>query len=359
MAADPPMERINQTQFDEAIRKHRYFSIGKQGGARAVFKFKDMSGLDFRGADFSGADFTGSNLSNANMKRCTFVGAALYGCNLDGANIEWTNFSRADMRGTSMVETKTEGADLSTADLRDGKIFASKKDQVRSQTQKTLDYSEKNEQRGAYADLSSKKETARSSDLDLSNTDEELVRKADIDLSETASDDQRLSNLDLSETPEDARVSDFVLAGDPELLRTAEISLEQTENPMLARLTSHAQWIASKGARGEQLDISGLDMRDIRDLVRFPLIAIKARGANFSGMHLAGVHMQSAQLEECDFSNANLSQADLRGSSLRRANLRNANLKDANLGPLIFGDRHQAVDLTGADLSGTILEQPD
>lgn len=342
MATSKPPERITQDQFDAAIRKHRYFSIGKQGGARAVFKFADLSGLDFRGADLSGADFTGSNLSECNLKRGTFTGAAFYGCNLDRANMEWANFSRADLRGTSREGAKTEGADLVTADLRDGQIFSSKQAQIDNQQGvKTIDYSEKNEQRSAYTDLTKVDEETRVSSVNLSETEEVYNRR---------------SNLDLSEAEETARITDFSLSSNPDVERVAGISIAQTEDPMITRLTNHAKWIASKGARGEQLDISGLDMRPVRNLVRYPLIAAKARGANFSGMYLAGIHMQSALLENCNFNGADLSGADLRGSSLRGADLTNAKLEGANLGTLNFGERRQAVDLTDAILTGTILK---
>ena len=60
------MEKITQIRLDDIIRKHKNFSVGKSGGARAVLKFMDLSGLEFRGADLSGADFTGSDLSFSN-----------------------------------------------------------------------------------------------------------------------------------------------------------------------------------------------------------------------------------------------------------------------------------------------------
>ncbi len=357
MATPKPPERVTQEQFDSAIRKHRYFSIGKQGGARAVFKFADLSGLDFRGADLSGADFTGSNLSDCNLKRGTFTGAAFYGCNLDRANLEWANFSRADLRGTSREGAKIEGADLTTADLRGGQIFASKQAQIDNQQGiKTIDYSEKNEQRSAYTDLTETDEAARLSAVDLSTPEDTYNRRPGLDLSQSEDTDDRSSDLDLSEKEAPGRMTDFSLSTDPDVERVASVSLAQSEDPMITRLTNHAKWIGSKGARGEQLDISGLDMRSVRNLVRYPLIAVKARGANFSGMHLAGIHMQCAILDDCNFSGANLSGADLRGSSLRGANLTNANLEGANLGTLNFGERRQAVDLTNAIVKGTILE---
>jgi uncharacterized protein YjbI with pentapeptide repeats len=139
--------------------------------------------------------------------------------------------------------------------------------------------------------------------------------------------------------------------------RDSFTDLSVTQDPLIARLTNHARWIQSKGEKGEQLDISGMDMRKIYDLARYPLIAARARGADFSGMNLSGIQMQSASLEECNFTGANLTNADLRGSNLSRANLTNAILENTNLGPLLFGDRQKPVNLSDAILDGTSLEK--
>jgi parvulin-like peptidyl-prolyl isomerase len=47
------LEKITQRELDAAAAKHATFLKGIRGGARTIFKFKDLSGLDFKGADFS------------------------------------------------------------------------------------------------------------------------------------------------------------------------------------------------------------------------------------------------------------------------------------------------------------------
>jgi uncharacterized protein YjbI with pentapeptide repeats len=377
MTSTPP-EKILQTQLDDVLRKHRFFSIGKPGGARAVLKFKDLSALDFRGIDLSGADFTGSDMSKSNLSRCTFNGSVFYGCNLADANLQYAKFPRADMRGANLEGAKLEGADLTTADLRAGNVVSAKKEQATPTSpvpEKVIDYSDKTETRAAFTNLDKKDEdTSYASDLDLSKKEEQNQdRKSDLSLTGETENSQAASTLDLSQILDTSatRTSDLNLGANKEAsldtgldlsqtdapLRVSDISLEIAHDHRIDKLRNHAKWITTGGKQGAQLDICGEDMRGVEDISQYPLTAIKAIGANFSGMNLAKAHLQSAILEGADFTETNLSQADLRGANLRNAKLIRANLIKTNLDPLTFGNRQKTVDLEGADLTDAIRDE--
>ena len=117
------LETITQKELNEAAQKHARFMKGIRGGARAVLKFKDMSGLDFSGADFSQADFTGSVFVKSSLAGGTFCGTSFFACDLRQANLENANFSRADFRGAYVAGANLTGANLNEADLREGRVL--------------------------------------------------------------------------------------------------------------------------------------------------------------------------------------------------------------------------------------------
>ena len=54
------MAHLSQSELDEIVKLHQIYISGKNGGARAIIKFKNLSGLNMSGIDLSHADFTGS-----------------------------------------------------------------------------------------------------------------------------------------------------------------------------------------------------------------------------------------------------------------------------------------------------------
>ncbi len=91
------LERVTQRELDDAIKKHELFLKGVHGGARASFKFRDLSQLDFRKADLSQADFTGSVLAGTNfMSAGVFKGVTFFLVRrMRNANIENCDCSAA------------------------------------------------------------------------------------------------------------------------------------------------------------------------------------------------------------------------------------------------------------------------
>jgi uncharacterized protein YjbI with pentapeptide repeats len=54
--------KLTQKQATAAAARHEMLYAGRMGGARAVFAFCDLSGLDFSGRNLADADFTGAIL---------------------------------------------------------------------------------------------------------------------------------------------------------------------------------------------------------------------------------------------------------------------------------------------------------
>ena len=120
MAADEDFirEKVPQAVMDDIIRRHAMFLSGKPGGARAVIKDKDLSGLTLNGRNLAQADFTGSTLARCNLEGSDLSGATLFGCDFTLALLMRARLVRADMRGTDMSRTNLSGADLSGATLQ-------------------------------------------------------------------------------------------------------------------------------------------------------------------------------------------------------------------------------------------------
>jgi len=59
--------RLSQKDLSAAVARHEMLYSGRMGGARAVFAFCDLSGLDLSGRQLSDADFTGAVLEEANL----------------------------------------------------------------------------------------------------------------------------------------------------------------------------------------------------------------------------------------------------------------------------------------------------
>ena len=54
--------KLTQKTATAAVARHEMLYAGRMGGARAVFAFCDLSGLDLSGRNLADADFTGAIL---------------------------------------------------------------------------------------------------------------------------------------------------------------------------------------------------------------------------------------------------------------------------------------------------------
>ena len=86
--------RLTQQDVSAAAARHEMLYSGRLGGARAVFIFCDLSGLDLSGRNLADADFTGAvleetNMAGAKLDSASFFGADLRRSNLTGASINY------------------------------------------------------------------------------------------------------------------------------------------------------------------------------------------------------------------------------------------------------------------------------
>ncbi len=384
---------LSQGDLEQIIHDHKFFNWGRKGGRRAILKFMDLSNLDFSGQDLSYVDFTGSKLYGTNLSNGQFVGAIFFNCDLRGAIMDYADFSRADFRGAVVSGASVQGSDFENADLRkgqmlkfndDGQIIQAASDQARSRGPSGVTvFSGSRMDRSNLSGI--KAHGADFSDADLSG-----VSMAEADLTEVRFHGANLSDTDL--TGAEVGQADFSQCiVNAQTLRTVALAEEQrkhiidpavTGETLAARgqnledlLTAHKKWVMSAGKNGEQMNLSGADMRGTPDLRKVPLTAVRAKETNFMGQDLHGANMQSAILDQSNFKDCKLTGADLRGSSLKQAQFTRADLRGLKAGPLRFdrpdgkgvkihranlsGGMFKYADLSGADLSYAILMGAD
>src|ERR1700743_3346972 len=114
--------KLTQKEASAAAAPHEMLYSGRRGGARAVFAFTDLSGLDLSGRNLSDADFTGALLEETNFQGARLDSASFFGSDLRRANLAGASMRRTDMRGCSLRGANLIGADLYEADLREGTI---------------------------------------------------------------------------------------------------------------------------------------------------------------------------------------------------------------------------------------------
>src|SRR3569623_1100889 len=114
--------KLTQKDVSAAAARHEMLYSGRMGGARAVFAFCDLSGLDLSGHNLADADFTGAILEEANLSGAKLDSTSFYGADLRRANLRGASLRRTDMRGACMRGANFIGADLFEADMREGTI---------------------------------------------------------------------------------------------------------------------------------------------------------------------------------------------------------------------------------------------
>ena len=110
--------KLTEKQVAAAAARHELLYSGRVGGARAVFAFCDLSGLDLSGRNLADADFTGAYLEETNLAGARLDSASFFGASLKRANLAGASLRRADMRGTSLRGANLIGADLYEAEVR-------------------------------------------------------------------------------------------------------------------------------------------------------------------------------------------------------------------------------------------------
>ncbi len=362
-----PLETMTQAQLDAMVELHSRFLSGRLGGRRAMLKNIDLSGLAITNRDMRQSDFTGCKMTDMDLSKANFSESRLYACDLSHSNLARCNFARSDLRGTRIESANLIDANLDRADLRVGGFSKSG----------LYDTGESVSFRGANlsgarlvgtmanaADFSDAIMTGINvSGADLRNAE---LQGADLSGATLAGAKLKgahmnaaiLTGVNMAEISEmDVDISSAITDAN------IGISITDLEEPLPKLIEVHLQWVASAGATGKQLDLSGYDMRPLETLKMVALTAVKAVKARFFGMNLYKTQMQSSMLDETDFRRCDMDEVDMRGSSFKGARFNHAKVRKGNFEPLMFGGaegskrfspcdfRHAS--LTYADFSGS------
>ena len=370
------MSHLTQDDLDKIIKLHHLYISGKNGGARAIIKFKNLSGLSLRGKDLSHADFTGSCFIGTDLSFGNFSSATFFACDMRRANLESASFVRADFRGAFVAGANLENADLKSADLREGRMMEK---QTESLLRNRSDRKDSSVTRTVFAGarmVSTNMSAVRAVSADFSDADLSNVEIKGADLRHANLEGANLSHSDLSGS--DVRGANFknsIMTNT--ILKEVEkkdadftgVVTEKREGldysdmdvPIEIRLEKHALWLGSRGVEGDRLDLSSYDMRSFERLKEYTLTAMKAIGANFLNQDFSGIDIQSAIFDESDFRDCNFTKADLRGSSFKEARLSRCRFTGANLAPLMFKNpdgtsRVMPVNMNGVNLRYSIFK---
>lgn len=369
-AATQSVEKITQDQLDAMVGLHTRFLEGRVGGRRATLKNIDLSQLSLRGQDLRQASFIGCVMIGMDLADAVFQESSLYACNLSNSNLHRTNFIRADLRGARIENANLEGADLEKADLRVGGLA---EDGSQYDSGQAVNFRGANLSGAKLAGSMATRADFSDAILagaNIANADFRGAQLEGADLSDAEVDGAKFNGANLKSAimtgieMKNFNTKDVDMAGaiTDENIGTSIAALEQ---PLPKLIEDHRAWVESAGKNGKQLDLSGVDMRQLKTLKQEKMTAIKAEGTKFFGMNLYKIELQSAVLDGSDFRNCDLVEADLRGSSFKNVNLSHSKLQGVNGSPLMFGSsgqtrRFSPCDFTGAkfrysDLSGAQL----
>ncbi|HEX2559222.1 pentapeptide repeat-containing protein, partial [Phenylobacterium sp.] len=81
------LRRLTQAEVEVICAKHDRLWTSRPGGARAVFAWMDLSGLDLSGKNLCDADMTGVILADCNLKGVRLDHANLFGADMQNADL--------------------------------------------------------------------------------------------------------------------------------------------------------------------------------------------------------------------------------------------------------------------------------
>ncbi len=354
--------RLEQRQLDALIKLHARYLSGRLGGRKAVLRNVDISGLSLYGEDMRQVDFNTCIMREMDLTSANFQEAKLYSCDLSKSVLVNTSFFRCDLRGSTLEEGNLTGANFDSADMRELAVMSTDK------------YVPPQKVNFRGANLTGCRMTgALATKADF--TDAILARsnmfRADLknaclqgaDLSGAKIKGADLHGADLKSAILTGINSDDLAAtgaNSSDAITDDNIgkSIVDIDKPFEEMIKTHIAWVGSAGKDGEQLDLSGYDLRSLQTLKGQKLTALVAKGARFIGMNRYQVELQSARLDNSDFRRAKLDEGDFRGTSLKGCILNHASVKNANFNPLLFGaegpnQRFATCDLSEAQLRFT------
>ena len=358
------MDKIDQKQLDEIINKHIQFNNGTQGGTRAVLKFIDLSGLNFRQADLSNADFSGSCLNDAKLNHGTFKSASFFSCDLARANLSFSDFSRCDFRGAQIIGADLTSANFEHADMRRGVMmnYGGEDDAKWGQSGETMFAG------STIRDTNLSNVMAQQTNFSSANLSGMILNNAN--LKDANFQNANLSHANLTGsnmvgvnmdgtivkginaagvTGDNAKIREMVK-------KAGERKKIAAEGTTMAELVNqHAKWLETAGKEGEQMNLSEYDLTTEKELRKYPLTVVIATGGKFTALFLEGVKMESSILDKSDFQDCDGRNADFRGSSLKEALFNRADFSDSNFGALKVSRPDGSEILQSTNLSGAKL----
>lgn len=366
---------VTQSELNEVIRKHQYFLTAKPGGARAVVRDRDLTGLSFIGQNLSQSDFSGCIMVNADLTGANFESATLFGVDLSGAKLANTRLVRADMRGAEIGAADLSMANMQGADLRQGRTILKRK--VKNADDQYNKESEAGVVQFAGSDLSGANlQGATAISADFSDTILKDAQMQGINLRGANLKGADLSNVNLSKG--DIRNADFSYATmigttmlDAEkdgsnftLTLTGEAQGQPVEEMPITldeQILAHMQWVASGGRHGRQLVLRDIDLRKGPNMSGKVFTAMRANKCMFAEMDLRGIELQGAHMDDSDFRKCLFQSADLRGARFRHSIMQRANFSRANMNPLVLKKPdgvifHFPCRLEDASLRGAVFE---
>lgn len=369
--------RLTQEEADLICTKHDRLWTARPGGARAVFSWLDLTGLNFRGRNLCDADFTGAILHGAKFCNARLDHAVFFGADLQEADLSESSMRRSDLRGACMRGADLTGADLFEADLREGSIAAVDRAKGLRLLEHVNRVADAQGATLAGANLERSKLSGviaiRADFTDAIMKDAKLVRA---NLKQATMSGANLAGADLSGADlSGADLRDAVLVGatiyacnttDARMdgaLTDLPSGKDVSELPYAEMVAAHAQWCETGGKEGAPSVFDGADLRALNSIKGYNLTALSAKGAVFYGLNMEGVQLQGARLEGADLRSCNLRRADLRGARLAGAKFSGSDLREAQMGPLLIGpERVLPCDMTravakGADFSHADLRQ--
>jgi uncharacterized protein YjbI with pentapeptide repeats len=369
---------VSRVQLAEALHKHAWFRESRPRGQRAVLIDCDLAGISLAGLDLSQADLTGSSFRGASLVGCHFDMATAFCCDFSQANLENSSFKRADLRGSRFAGAVLIGANLFEADLREGgQVSRDRKGEffVQGGTDDPangpgVDFKGANltnailhqvmAVRTDFSDATmrgTKLVRAHLQGANFTNCDLEAADFAQADMRAACFRGAVLSHANLEYANTAGADMEDVLSEKPQgrLLDELPVSVEEMRR-------QHTRFIASHGATGALLDLSGFDLRGSGSWAGVCLTMARAVGAVFQRLDLSGAALQAAKCQGADFRNCQFDAADMRGVSLAGARLNNASLRKVDLRALLMDQgMRMAADLSNAslrnaDLSGALLQ---
>jgi uncharacterized protein YjbI with pentapeptide repeats len=342
--------RYTQEQIDQFVSAHERLHRGEPKGYRAVMRFLQAPGLDFRGRLLVEADFTGANLSGASFMWSNLERTSFYCADLGGVDARGANFTRADLRGCSLRGADLSGATLDDADMREAVL--AKMDLEggfhllgRSSSVRQEGGDDSRAFAVDFSNCSMKKVKLQKAKLKGANFSGAVLNGADLAgavLDGANFDGAALLGVDLTQV----RIDPKALKN---CIRDPSAEAVSRAKDLRERLATARRWIVTRGAEGAPAFLDDEDLRPLADAFENATLAgMSARNTCGIGVSFRNAQLQGSRFDGADLRDADFSGADLRGASFRGTNLWHANFTQADLRPLPLAKGDRPVDLAEA-----------